>query len=214
MEKRGESPPQYVDWEENEELSGAEMEISPKLQARIDEIRQQTADFCNKSLNAEYADVCNALLEEAVHARLDISRGKVQSWAAGFVYAAGVINFLNDPASDPHLRSEVIAKHFGISQSTMTTKGKDIMDALDAFRFDPRFCLESKAGDNPMLAFAALGLIGRNPTKSQRNTALQVRRLPALLHAEGNAKGFCYFENCFKAGFCARGKSLVKAFPA
>lgn len=165
VEKKGESPPQYPDWEaeENESgpddhdilVSGAVREIEEAAalvaERRMAEISAMMEDFCKSQLTGGYVTVCAELLDAAYCAWLPLERGKAQSWAAGIVHAAGMINFLHDPASRPHMRLRDIAQHFGVSPATMENKSREIRDAVNAFPLDPRFCLAEHMADNPLI---------------------------------------------------------------
>lgn len=129
VERKGESPPQYVDWEEEENAE----------KRRLDEIFALIKDFCASHLTEGYLSACEQLLEAAYGEFLPLERGKAASWAAGVVHAAGTINFLQDPASEPHMKLRDIAQHFGVSPATMENKSREIRDGLKTFPMDPRF---------------------------------------------------------------------------
>jgi hypothetical protein len=161
VESKGDSPPQYADWEEEEEGgSGMAEDAVPQganaaLKAgRIEEISALIKDFCKARLTESYAEVCERLLMSAYGKwRLPLERGKAQGWAAGVVHAAGMINFLHDPASEPHMKLGDIAPHFGISPATMANKSRVIREAGKISPLDPRFCLPEMVADNPLVWF-------------------------------------------------------------
>ena len=165
VEKKGESPPQYFDWEAEEaeaesddsgflfpeairEVEGAAAIIAEQRQAEISAMME---NFCKSRLTDGYIKVCGELLGAAYCEWLPLERGKAQSWAAGIVHAAGMINFLHDPASEPHMKLRDIAQYFGVSPATMENKSREIRDAVNAFPLDPRFCLPECIADNPLI---------------------------------------------------------------
>ena len=56
-----------------------------------------------------------------------MKRGKRASWACGIVYLLGWVNFLSDPNQESHVRSEEIAKWFGVSMATMQLSNAGIV---------------------------------------------------------------------------------------
>lgn len=170
VERKGESPPQYSDWDEDdaEELdvkAFVSQIMTAELQKRRESIQSAILGFCNTKLGEEYARVCTLLLDEAWKCGLMLDRSKEKSWAAGIVQAAAVINFLYDPAMQPHMRAEDIAQHFGVSSSTMSSKGNAVMDVLGAFPLDPRYCIASLLKGNPLVQIMDMGLFGKKPKR-------------------------------------------------
>jgi hypothetical protein len=161
VEKRGESPPQYVDWDaevEEDALGTSTNAILPPENVaallekpRLDEISGLMTDFCESHLNTGYSTVCAQLFTAVRATYLSWQRGKAQSWAAGLVHAAGMINFLHDPASEPHMKLRDIAPYFGVSPATMENKSREIRNALNVFPLDPRFCLPERLVDSPLV---------------------------------------------------------------
>jgi hypothetical protein len=151
VEKKGESPPQYIDWDEEEnsalETARAEGADTPRTE-EFDGISALMKEFCEARLTENYAVVCEKLLDAACASWLPLQRGKPQSWAAALVHLAGKINFLHDPASEPHMKLHDIAQHFGVSQATMKNKSREVRDAINCIPLDPRFCLSENLTDN------------------------------------------------------------------
>lgn len=166
VEKKGESPPQYMDWDAEDDEpeddamfsgSGAEntraRENAPTEQQkqRLATIAALVREFCETRLTKSYAEVCDRLLTAIRGAWLPIERGKAEGWAAGLVHTAGMINFLHDPTSEPYMKLSDIAPHFGVSAATMSAKSHEIQDAVNAFPLDPRFCLPERMANNLLL---------------------------------------------------------------
>jgi hypothetical protein len=171
VERKGESPPQYVDWDAEEDENGLDaegaltsriiltMESVPAapVQQRRDAISALMKDFCKAHLTESYIGVCENLLGAACGEGLPLERGMAQSWAAGMVHAAGMINFLHDPAFKPYMKLRDIAQHFGVSPATMENKSREIRDAVNTFPSDPRFCLPELLADNPLTWMKQVG---------------------------------------------------------
>ena len=162
VERSGESPPQYIEWEAEEGDSDpdvyadrvipiADDTASVLAVQRLDAIASLMQEFCESHLTSSYIEVCGRLLDAVHGAWLPVQRGKPQSWAAALIHAAGMINFLHDPASEPHMKLRDIAQHFGVSPATMESKSRDIRNAVNAFPLDPRFCLAEKMAENPLV---------------------------------------------------------------
>jgi hypothetical protein len=200
VEKKGESPPQYADWEAEEDADGydaadalatrtvqqVEDAAAAVARQRWDEISGMMENFCKSRLTEGYVAVCEALLEATYRVCLPMERGKTQTWAAGMVHAAGMINFLQDPAFEPHMKLRDIAPHFGVSSATMENKSREIRDAVDALPLDPRFCLPERLADNPMVWMKPInGIIidfRRQPREAQE-AALKAGLIPFIPEA-------------------------------
>lgn len=165
VEKKGESPPQYADWDTEdgtedaniypESIAGTLHDIDKAIakldQQRLDAIATLARAFCETHLTKSYAEICDSLLAAIRETWLPIKRSKAESWAAGLVHVAGMINFLHDPASKPYMKLSDIAQYFGVSAATMSNKSREIQGALNTFHLDPRFCLPEHMADNPFV---------------------------------------------------------------
>ncbi len=110
-----------------------------------------TDEFCNELLDVEYQQLCRDVAIGLCQHGSPVKRGKRISWASGIVYTVGWVNFLGDPKTEPHLRSEEIAEWFGISTGTMLSKSKTIREGLDIMQLDPGFTLPSLLDENPLV---------------------------------------------------------------
>ena len=118
----------------------------------FDDIVARTDSFCLRHLDAEYAGLCVALAAKLARKRPSpLTRGDRDIWAAGIVYAIGRVNFLADPNQTPHLRTDELAQLLGVKQTTMTNKGRLIMDTLDIGLMDPEFSRREMIERNPMV---------------------------------------------------------------
>lgn len=125
------------------------------------ELVSLTDKFCSERLNSEYQELCREMAISLCQDGSPVLRGKRASWASGIVYSVGWVNFLGDPSQEPHVRSEDIAKWFGVSVTTMQSKSKLIREGLDLMPLDPEFTLPSRIDDNPLVWMVELtnGLI-------------------------------------------------------
>ena len=198
VERKGESPPQYVDWESEESEFDTDIAEDYAAQCgentgvgkqRLDGILALIKDFCKSHLTEGYVEVCERLLESSCGAWLPLKRGNAQSWAAGLVHAAGMINFLHDPAaSGPHMKLRDIAQHFGVSPATMGNKSREIRDAINAFPLDPRFCLPERLADNPLVWLKKIDGIVRDlrmQPREMQEAALEAGLIPFIPKASG-----------------------------
>jgi hypothetical protein len=127
------------------------LEVPAEFRQAYLEIVSLTDEFCNERLNAEYQELCREMTISICQDGSPVIRGKRASWASGIVYSVGWINFLGDPSQQPHVRSEEIAKWFGVSTGTMLSKAKTIREGLDLIPLDPAFTLPSRLDDNPLI---------------------------------------------------------------
>ncbi len=135
-------------------------ETPMELRERLFEIIDLTDDFCDKYLNEEYKEICRKMAVAACQKQVPVDRGKTTSWACGIVYSVGWVNFLTDPNNSPHMRSEDIARRFGVSMATMQAKSKVVRDTLDLIPLQPEYSLPSMADDNPLVWMAEVnGLV-------------------------------------------------------
>lgn len=119
--------------------------------ARCNELAALTDGFCDAHLNAEYKEFCRKMAATLCRRRAPMLGGRSDGWSAGIVYALGGVNFLQDPAQTPHMKSTDVAAGFGVAVSTMQAKAKVIRDFLRLMPFDPAWCLPSKLDDNPLV---------------------------------------------------------------
>lgn len=138
------------------EAQGDEEAVPQELLPRYREIIALTDQFCNERLNEEYRSVCRTAAAGLCQEGSPVDRGKVAGWAAGVVAAVGWVNFLGDPSQVPYVRTEEIAKWFGVSAATLQTKSKTIRDGLQMMRLDPAFTLPSRMESNPLVAFGGM----------------------------------------------------------
>lgn len=126
--------------------------LDPHVQNRFDEIVALTDSVCHEVLSDEYAALAReAALLLAQQPETPLLRGKAAGWACGIVRAVGHVNFLADPASTPHLRTDALAPLFGVSEATAANRDRNVREHLDLVRMDPHWTLPSRLADNLMV---------------------------------------------------------------
>ncbi|MFN5516569.1 MAG: DUF6398 domain-containing protein [Cyanobacteriota bacterium] len=127
-------------------------QVPTSMQAKYDSICELTDAFCDQFLNDEYKSLIQLAVAALCPKRPSpLSKGRVNSWAAGFVHALGTTNFLFDPSQSPHCKSSDIYTYFQIASSTGQGKSKEIRDLLKISYFSADWTLPSRMDDNPML---------------------------------------------------------------
>ena len=110
-----------------------------------------TDPFCRERLNEEYAILCRKLAEKLLRKRPSpLGSGTPNAWAAGIVRTIGVVNFLQDPSQNPHMRLTQVDEAFGVSESTGQAKSLAIRKAFKIYQFDREWTLPSRMNSNPM----------------------------------------------------------------
>jgi hypothetical protein len=125
----------------------------PKIvQPRFDEIVGLIDAVCRAHLTEEYATVARELATALARKRPSpLLRGHSRTWACGLTYTIGGVNFLFDPAQQPHVRGNDLCALFEVSQSAGATKSREIMRLFDIVPLDPRWSLPSRLADNPLV---------------------------------------------------------------
>ncbi|MEO8429574.1 MAG: DUF6398 domain-containing protein [Verrucomicrobiota bacterium] len=126
----------------------------PGMDARqiLKQVIAMTDEFCQTSLNEEYAALCRKLAEKLAAKRPSpLLRGKLETWACGIVRAIGWVNFLDDRSQSPHMKLPVIDRAFGVAESTGQGKAKAIRQLLKIHQFDHRWVLPSRWENHPLI---------------------------------------------------------------
>ena len=127
----------------------------------LNEIKHQlislTGGFCNKNVNEEYANLCEALIQKMARKKsVPFASGRVEIWAAAVVHAIGSINFLFDKKTKPYSTPDAISEYFGTSKTTVTQKSKLIRDMFKMTYWDSEFSTQHMQKQNP---YANMGLV-------------------------------------------------------
>ena len=128
------------------------MTIPKNMQSKYDEIAPIITTFCDEKLNEEYKSLCLRLLEKLCRKRPSpLLIGRVQTWAAGIVYAIGANNFIFDKTQELHLSAKELAAGFGLAMNTVSSKGAQIRDMFDISYFNIEWLLPKLVKDNPAI---------------------------------------------------------------
>ena len=126
--------------------------VPASMQAKYDSICELTDAFCDEFLNEEYKSLIHLAIAALCRKRPSpLAKGRVNSWAAGFVHAIGMTNFLFDASQTPHCKASEIYTYFQIGSSTGQGKSKEIRDLLKMSYFSADWTLPSRMDDNPMI---------------------------------------------------------------
>ncbi len=157
--------------------------VPKTTQPWFDAVVELTDRVCAQYLTEEYATLTRTLAGALARKRpCPLTRGRINMWACGVVYAVGAANFLFDPAQAPHLRGADVCAAFGVSASAGAAKGREIMRMFRIGQLDPRWCLPSRLADNPLAWLVDInGFI------------VDARRLPRDLQEAAHRKGLIPF---------------------
>ena len=126
------------------------MKVPLKMKVKYEIIAPIITEFCSNHLNDEYAEVSLLLLEKLCRKRPSpLINGNPNTWACGIVYTIGSANFLFDRTQPLYMRAYELANYFGLSQSTASSKAREINRMLKIHQFDPNWTLPSNLINNP-----------------------------------------------------------------
>ena len=125
--------------------------VPKNMESAYNMIIPLTDSFCKEYLNDEYAQLARELTAALCRKRPSpLMGGRANTWACGIIYALGFVNFLFDKSSKPYINASDLCQKFGISQSTGSSKSREIRDWMNMVQLDPNWCLPSKMDDNPV----------------------------------------------------------------
>lgn len=148
-QRLGESPKQYPISDEKKRASFSMDDIPEGLRPAVLRIHDKLEPVCKTRLNDEYLELCLRLLRDACLAGLAVGSGKPEAWAAGLVHAVGRVNFLFDPAMNPHLPAKEIPILFSISTGTMQNRSNLLCDEFDLGPWSIRYMTEEMRQKTP-----------------------------------------------------------------
>jgi hypothetical protein len=126
--------------------------VPAAVKPRFDEVVGLIEAVCRAHLTEEYVTVARELAAALARKRPSpLLRGHSRTWACGITSTIGSVNFLFDPAQQPHLRGTDLCARFGVSQSAGAAKSREIMRLFDIVPLDPRWSLPSRLADNPLV---------------------------------------------------------------
>ena len=125
------------------------------MRATYDAVVGLTDDFCRDHLNDEYRELARDMAAALCRKRPSpLASGRPRTWACAIVYELGRVNFLSDPATQPHMTLAELCARFGVGQSTASAKARVISDALGVNRLNPSWMLASLADASPLVWIA------------------------------------------------------------
>ena len=155
------------------------MSVPKNMQEKYDEISALIIRFCDEKLDTEYKELSLALCEKLCRKRPSpLQTGKAQVWACAIVYTVGFVNFIFDKSQPIHMTSAEMAEGFGVAQSTVTGKSKQIRDMLKITQADPQWTLPSQMDSNPMVWYLEVN-----------GLPVDIRRMPMDLQLEAYSRG-------------------------
>lgn len=93
-----------------------------------------------------------------------------------------MVNLLFDPQQTPHVQAADVAAAFGVSQSNMATKSKQVRTALGMSQMDPDWTVPSMVAANPMAWMLMID-----------GFAVDARQLPREQQVELHERGYIPF---------------------
>ena len=110
-----------------------------------------TDAICLEHLDVEYAGLCRRVVGKLGRKRPSpLTRGDLDTWAAGVVYAVGQLNFVFDPAQTPHATADQLSGWLGVKKTTMANKARLIRDTLSLSHLDEEFMRRDLVDANPL----------------------------------------------------------------
>jgi hypothetical protein len=128
-----------------------------RVQSIQRQLTEMTAAVCRQHADAEYARLCEKLIEKMARKRtVPFLSGRPQIWAAAIIYAIGSINFLFDKSFKPYATPDTLCDYFQLSKRTVAQKAKLIRDMFKLEHFDPEFSTQHMAQNNPFARMAVV----------------------------------------------------------
>jgi hypothetical protein len=122
------------------------------MAAKFAAITTLTDAFCDEHLNAEYRALVHRAIGSLARKRPSpLLKGQDSVWAAAVIHALGRVNFLDDPAQQPHCKLGVVFEFFGVAANTGQNKSRAIQKMLGMGPLAPAWTLPSRLADNPVV---------------------------------------------------------------
>ena len=138
-------------------LKDQELDVPAAMQSKYDEIVAITDSFCQKYLDDEYLQLSRKLTTTLCNCEPSpLNRGRAKSWACGIVHTLAYVNFLSDSSFEPYMSMKEFYQNFGVSDSTGSSKSKQIRDLLEICQMDPDWCVSSLMENNPLAQLKSL----------------------------------------------------------
>jgi hypothetical protein len=112
-----------------------------------------------------------------------LTGGTANAWAAGIVRAVGIVNFLHDPAQNPHMKLTEIDQALGVSKSSGEAKSLAIRKMFKIHPFDHKWTLPSRMDINPlawMVEVNGLAMDMRHAPRGMQEAAYRKGLMPYI----------------------------------
>lgn len=117
----------------------------------VDQILAVTDAVCEQHLGSEYAELCRRVVGRLARKRPSpLVRGDLRIWAAGVVYAVGQVNFIFDPAQNPHATVDQLSSWLDVKKTTMANKAAMVRDLLKLSHHDTEIMRQHLIDSNPL----------------------------------------------------------------
>jgi hypothetical protein len=128
-----------------------QLDVPRAVRPYADQVVAVTDAVCRDHLDAEYAELCRAVVGKLGRKRPSpLTRGDLKIWAAGVIYAVGQLNFVFDPAQTPHASADQLSEWLGVKKTTMANKARLIRDSVKMSHFDTQFMRRDLVEASPL----------------------------------------------------------------
>ena len=132
--------------------SGKSERVPRGMREVFDAIASLTDGFCQAHLDEEYAQISRRTAAALCRKRPSpVVRGRIDVWACSIIHAVGTVNFLFDRSNEPYVSFADLCTEFGVGQSTISNKSKQVRNLLKMRRFDPDWSLRRLTDQNPFV---------------------------------------------------------------
>lgn len=116
------------------------MLVNNKLE-RLKEIKKLIQSFCEAHLNKDIEEFPMKLCDDLSRADgINLSRGKIEIWAASIIYTIARLNFLFDKANGIYITPDIICDFFNTKKSTVGNKATWVEKNYDLNHGIERYC--------------------------------------------------------------------------
>jgi hypothetical protein len=151
-----------------------EVSVPHAVRPYADRVVAATDAVCLEHLDVEYAGLCRRVVGKLGRKRPSpLTRGDLDIWAAGVVYAVGQLNFVFDPTQTPHATADQLSGWLGVKKTTMANKARLIRDTLSLSHLDEEFMRRDLVDANPLTWLLEVD-----------GTLVDIRHAPVLLQAQ------------------------------
>lgn len=164
------------------------MSIPKSMQPLYDQIAPLLTDFCRQYLTDDYEVLCLRLLEKLCRKRPSpLLSGRINTWAAGIVYAIATNNYIFDRSQPIHMTANELCAPFGLSKSTVANKAAEISRLCHVSRYDVQWLLPELVDSSPEIWYLMVN-----------GFMIDMRRAPVELQVEAYERGFIPYVPAFR----------------